>query len=169
MLVLMKKPENMGEAGSPDARAMACFNRFEAAYLGYAHDKEAYLYRPDGSQSQEDELAFIDGAEDPARIRDMASAWNKAVEDAFDKALAGMLDEAPPDETGRTCWLSAPRPLIYEMKKAAMALDGQAYDFAERMLLVNGHGYPTAVLQKDQLDHILAHPGDYASIEVYPK
>lgn len=169
MLVLMKKPENMGGAGSPDARAMACFNRFEAAYLGYAHDKEAYLYRPDGSQSQEDELAFVDGAEDPDHIKSIAEGWNKAVEDAFDQALAGMLDEAPPDETGRTCWLSAPRPLIYEMKKAAMALDGQAYDFAERMLLVNGHGYPTAVLQKDQLEHILSHPGDYASIEVYPK
>lgn len=169
MLVLMKKPENMGSAGSPDARAMACFNRFEAAYLGYVHDKEAYLYRPDGSQSQENELAFVDGTEDPDRIRDMASAWNKAVEDAFDKALAGMLDEAPPDETGRTCWLSAPRPLIYEMKKAAMALDGQAYDFAERMLLVNGHGYPTSVLEQGQLEHILSRPEDYASIEVYPK
>lgn len=169
MLVLMKKPENMGGAGSPDARAMACFNRFEAAYLGYAHDKEAYLYRPDGSQSQEDELAFVDGAEDPARIRDMASAWNGYVENAFQTALDALAACAPKGDGGHACWLGAAPNAIYEMKKAAIALDGQAYDFAERMLLVNGHGYPTAVLQKDQLEHILAHPEDYASIEVHPK
>lgn len=169
MLVLMKKPDGIGSAGSPDARAMACFNRFEAAYLGYVHDKEAYLYRPDGSQSQEDELAFVDGSEDPARIRDMASAWNGYVENAFQAALDALKACAPKDDDGRACWLDAAPNIIYEMKKAAIALDGQAYDFAERMLLVNGHGYPTAVLQKDQLEHILAHPGDYASIEVYPK
>lgn len=169
MLVLMKKPESMGSAGSPDARAMACFNRFEAAYLDHAHDKEAYLYRPDGSQSQEDELAFIDGAENPARIREIASAWNGHVEDAFQTALDALKACAPKGNSGHVYWLGAVPNAIYEMKKAAIALDGQAYDFAERMLLVNGHGYPTAVLQKDQLEHILAHPGDYASIEVTPK
>lgn len=50
-----------------------------------------------------------------------------------------------------------------------MALDGDFYVFADYALLVDGHSGFTVLMRDDDMARILACPGEYLIISVFPK
>lgn len=166
MLILMKKDARHADAGSPEELAKMLFRTAVEAYNDQAADREAYLHEPDEDDYAED-LSFVDGAADPDAIREMALGWNGNIAKAFDGSLSAVMSCAKGDGPGK--WLSVPGPLVYGLKKAAMALDNDFYSFAEKALLVNDQGYFTTRLQAAELADILAHPENYAAIDAAPK
>lgn len=169
MLVFMKLPEGLEAPPGSDAAAMACFRAFNDAYDDNADDDEAYLHQPDSERDAAECVSFVDGRSDPAGILRVAEGWNRTVSDTFDAVLEQLRASAPKRPDGTVDWLGAPSQTIYLMKKAAMALDGQVNDFADRALLVNRYGYPTALFEPDQLKAVQDDPSAYATLEVWPK
>lgn len=169
MFVFMKLPDDLDAPPGSDAAAMACFRVFNDAYDDHASDKEAYLHQPDSEEDAAECLSFVDGRSDPAKIVQVAESWNRTASDTFNAVLTQLHDNAPKRPDGTIEWLGAPSPMIYSMKKAAMALDGQVHDFADYALLVTKYGYPTALFQPDELQAVQDDPSSYATLEVWPK
>ena len=153
---------------SPDEAYLEFFDAFKSAYEDDAADGEAYLSDPSEDPSAA-AANFVDGALAPDEIRETASRWNGTVESTFDACLGQLRAQAPLNPDGSVHWLGAPSPAIYSFRKAAVALDGQFYDFADRILLVNEHRYPTAVFTERELAHAMACPEEYAMFDVWPK
>lgn len=171
MLVLMRLDPDEREQ-TRDGLAEACFRKFRDAFYDHADDPEVYLVDQTDMEDPASAMSFTDGAsgEDARkRILELVAGWNKNVESVFNASLDQLRAHAKTDENGSVLWLTGRSTDIYQLKKAAIALDGQAYDFADSLLLVNKHGYPTSLFDKDQLEHALAHPEDYVSFEVWPK
>lgn len=172
MNVLMRLQDGDRDHDDRDGFAAACFRKFADAFYDNAHDKEVYLYDPVGDERIDgvaEAIGLKDGRDDPEAVLSLARGWNAAVASLFDAALSQLISHAPKRPDGSTDWLAAPSTDIYQLKKEAMALDGQVYDFAEHALLVNQHMYPTSVLQPEELASIETAPSDYVAFEVWPK
>lgn len=120
-------------------------------------------------QLEEDHKRAVAEIDDEIRNIDMASGWNRRVQKDFDTAVKSLAGQLKPLPDGTYPWLDGSSTAIYELKKAAMALDGQFYDFANHALLVNQAQYFTTVLTSVELSDILQNPEHYAAIEVSPK
>ena len=114
-------------------------------------------------------LDFHDGAVEPERIVSLAEDWNKCIEKRLDAVLARMQAAAGPRHDGTRAWLDCPPSDIYALKKAAMALDGDFYDFADSALLMKDRNHLSVLLKDVELSDVMARPEDYAVIEVTPK
>ena len=108
-----------------------------------------------------------DGKADPEGIAELARSWNPGLADDFQRAISEAEQASAGVGAGR--WLSVPGQLVYGLKKAAMALDGDFYCFAEKALLVNEYRYFTTRLSDVELEDVARNPGSYAAIDVYPK
>lgn len=168
MLLLMKVPKSVRKDGqTADKLAQALFRIASYHYNEDCSDSEAYLWEPPDSYEMAKELSLLDGKTDPEALKTVAKDWNNSLARNFDTALAAILTATQSSE-GPDRWLAASSTQIYDMKKAAMALDNDFYAFAEYALLVNDK-YITTRLQDKELDAILAEPEDYAIITVHPK
>ena len=141
-------PEERPGSDDPAELALTLFLTARGAYDECAGDDEAYLADPEGM------------------IR-LASLWNLGLADDFQRALSEAEKASTGEDTRR--WLSVPGQIMYELKKAAMALDGDFFLFAEKALLVDEHRYFTTRLTDEELEDIVKNPGNYALIEVHPK
>ncbi len=166
MLVLMRVTADDRDA--PDF-ASACFRKFRDTFYDHVHDKEVYLYDPTDDEDVAEAISLIDGRERPDSILELARGWNASVERLFDASLRQLAEHAGKDAEGNTSWLTGRTTDIYQMKKAAMALDGQVHDSADHALLVNAHAYPTALFEPAELAAVESDPGSYVSFEVWPK
>lgn len=170
MRVLMKMPAYVNALPGGDEAAMDCFRSFDDAYNENASDGEAYLHQPDETEGAAAALGFVDGRSDPDAILHEAGLWNRRIANDFDAVLKQFLSSVPEHgRDGPAAWLTVPSPTAYALQKAVTALNGQAHDFADYALLVNGYGYPTSLFEPDQLDAIRAAPENYAILEVQPK
>lgn len=178
MLVLMKIPsEDMpdetalrdGSNNELDDAAEILFNTVKDQYNEQADCSDAYLHEYGDVSGLAENLGLVLGARDPDTIRDTAENWNKRVQKDFDNAVKTLARSLRPLPDGTYPWLDGSSTEIYALKKAAMALDGQFYDFADYALLVNQAQYFTTVLTSIELTDILRNPGQYAIIEVSPK
>ncbi len=165
MTVLLKlNDEYRVENGDKEAQAKAAFGHVSSVYADCADVSDAYLYDPETDYAEN--LNFIDGKDTPEKVLEIAEGWNSNIQATFGTALRKM-QASIHWTTGK--YLAMPSTLIYDVKKAAMALDNDFYAFADRALLVNRSGYMTTVLHGHELDAIRARPQDYAVIEVTPK
>lgn len=168
MLFLMKIPKGTRKDGqTADELAQALFRIASCQYNEDCSDSEAYLWEPTDTYDIAKELSLLDGKKDPEVLKTVAKGWNNSLARSFDAALAAILTAAQSLE-GPDRWLAASSTQMYDMKKAAMALDNDFYAFAEYALLVNDK-YITTRLQDKELAAILASPEDYAAITVHPK
>ena len=168
MKILMKiLPEERPVADDPAELALTLFRMARDAYGECAGDSEAYLAEPDASLPADEALGLLDGKADPEGIAELARSWNPGLADDFQRALSKAEQASAGVGAGR--WRSVPGQLVYGLKKAAMALDGDFYCFAEKALLVNEHRYFTTRLSDAELEDIGRNPGSYAVIDVYPK
>lgn len=172
MTILMKFP--VAERESPDdpnALALEAFALIGDAYDAAISDDDIVLSRigPTLESRAAELLDFHDGAVEPERIVSLAEDWNKCIERHLDAVLARMQAAAGFRPDGTRAWLDCPPSDIYALKKAAMALDGHVYAFAERALLVDEHRYLTTILRPEELLEIKSSPVDYVVLEVCPK
>lgn len=169
MRILLRIPDHElpeGE-GSRDETARTLFRIVADEYQDEASCSDAYLHQPDSDKGLAEELDLICGVDHPYKIRDIARSWNSDVLKEFDRSIKALMDKAPTGADGVRDWFAAGSTLIYDVKKAAMALDSDFYDFAEDALLVRR--YFTTVLTELELKDILDHPENYAVITVSPK
>lgn len=171
MLILLKHDDEIDSIDPKDieARARAAFDLIQDTYGCQAGDSEAYVYRPDDTDSFAEEIEYADGSAEPDKIRDAASNWNRTIQDQFDQALIRAEGEVKIGPDHRRQWLGIPSSCIYDLKKAAMALDNSFYDFAEHALLVNGKNFFTTILSERELADVMAHPERYSLIDVTVK
>lgn len=169
MFVLMKlMPNERPHNDDVNETAAAAFDKFCEVYEDQVRDPEVYLHRPDGmSGGIAEEISFRDGKTEADFIRVMAKNWNKTLADTFDKAFSVLEKTVPTNEDGARDWLKCDIYKIYDMKRAAMALDGQLYDFADYALLVRNH--ITTKLEPAELEDIMNHPENYVFIDAQPK
>ncbi len=167
MIVLMRVTED--DRDGTGALAETCFRKFRDTFYEYTHDKEVYLYDPTDEEDVAAAIGFADGAGHPETILGLARGWNAKIEAIFDASLKQLTEHADKDPDGNVRWLAGRACDIYQMKKAAMALDGQVNDYADHALLINHHMYPTAIIEPDEMTAIEADPGSYVTFEVYPK
>ena len=169
MRVLVKiNPFDRAEANDPNEVAAGAFSSVQSQYEDEASLDDSYLYEPDDPETFADELCLVDGLTDPERIKEIARGWNKRIQDEFDRCVTA-IHHAPQDLDGTVMYLQAAPSTIYDMKKAAMALDNSFYDFAENLLLVVREGYFTTILKDEDLADIEAHPENYVKIDVSAK
>ena len=170
MKVLIKIHSEREPAQTPDQLAQALFNRLQNAYLDQSGDREAYLLQPDvcGKHAAET-LSFIDGMENPETLKKEAENWNRRLEASFTMALHNMECTLKRRPGMGARWLSAPDPLLYDLKKAAMALDDDFYCFAECAVLTDVHDTLQCRLEDEEKNDIAAHPENYAILQVWPK
>ena len=173
MLLLIKTHPQKTDPANRDNVARFLFEQVRDTYDETSSCGDAYLADPDDSDGFAKGIGFIDGAETPNVIIDMARNWNRDIEKRFQQALetvnAHVTENPTPNILHYRPWLTCPRPYIYELKKAAMALDNSFYDFAERALLIDDHNIFTTVLKPEELADIEANPQNYVSITVEPK
>ena len=168
MKTLMKIfPEERPGSDDPVELALTLFLMARDAYDKCAGDDETYLADPGGSLPLDKAVGLLDGKADPEGMISLARSWNTDLADDFQRALSEA--EKATAGTGGHRWLSVPGQIMYELKKAAMALDGDFYIFAEKALLINEHRYFTTRLTDEELEDIGKNPGNYALIEVHPK
>lgn len=148
--------------------AAVLFNTVSEQYNEQVHDPDVYLYDYGDRSDMDKALNMIYGPDSPDKIKETAASWNQEIMDEFSRALKALADATPKTEAGALDWLRAPSPVIYDMKKAAMALDGDFYEYARQALLISKKGYFTTFLTDAQLEHILTHPEEYAVINVIP-
>lgn len=175
MKLLMNVPSGLRAAcGTPDELAMGLFARAKDAYEASASDHTAYLAEAWSAETAAAGLALVDGSARPQEVLDMARNWNQDVAMEFEHALnaaeAQVTCSTDPDKKGaRRQWLTCPKPALYRLKVAAMALDGDFYDFADSALLMKDRNHLSVLLKDVELSDIMARPEDYAVIEVTPK
>lgn len=170
MKALIKIQSERKPGQTPDQLAAALFGRLQSAYLDQSGDREAYLLQPEvcGEHIAET-LSFVDGMENPETLKKEAENWNGRLEASFTMALRNLecTLKRRPDMGAR--WLSAPDPLLYDLKKAAMALDDDFYCFAECAVLTNIDNILRCRLDDEEKKDILKHPEGYAILQVWPK
>lgn len=143
-------------------RALAAFARVKDEYDRTA-GAGAYLYESDDEDEMLGLLNPIDGRDDPGWLVRIAENWNAGIQKTYTDAVRALQDAAPEGN-----YLAHPDK-VYPVKKAAMALDGDFYMFADYALLVDGHGGFTVLMRDDDMARIRACPGDYLIISVFPK
>lgn len=143
-------------------RALAAFAQVKSEYDRTA-DAGAYLYESDDESQMLGLLNPVDGRDDPGWLVKIAEGWNAGIQKAYTDAVRGLQEAAPEGN-----YLAHPDK-VYPVKKAAMALDGEFYMFADRALLVDGRGGFTVLMRDDDMARIRACPGDYMIISVFPK
>lgn len=170
MHILLRMTEDVPSLLKPNDVALWAFSRISDQYNEQASDKEAYLTYNDTDLAAA-ALDLVDGRVKPEAIRETANKWNARIDADFADAMARLIVDAPAAVDGQPVQYTKTenRNTIYNMKKAAMALDDSFYCFGEYALLVNKYGYFTTVLQPDQWEDILAHPEMYLTLEVYTK
>lgn len=167
MKVLIKAADSRVSGESANDLAISLFNRINENYLDQSGDNEAYLLNPEGkSDSAAEDMFLIDGMEKPEEIVKEAAGWNKTLEDAFSKALEAVRADV---KNTPGAWLNANYVKIYQLKKAAMALDDDFYEFAESAVLIDDHVGLKCRITEEELNDIKAHPDDYAIVHVWPK
>lgn len=170
MKVLIKIKSEREPEQTPDQLAKALFNRLQNAYLDQSGDREAYLLQPDvcGEHTAEI-LSFVDGMENPETLKKEAENWNHELEASFTMALRNLECTLKRKPNMDAKWLNAPDPLLYDLKKAAMALNDDFYCFAECATLIDIHDTLQCRLDSKEKNDILEHPENYAILQVWPK
>lgn len=164
MQILLKIGDGLAPDGRPsDERALAAFARVKAEYNETVDDPAAYLHESDDESQMLGLMNPIDGRDDPGWLVRIAENWNAGIQKAYTDAVRALQDAAPEGN-----YLAHPDK-VYPVKKAAMALDGEFYMFADNALLVNGHSGFTVLMRDDDMARIRACPGDYLIISVFPK
>lgn len=164
--IAMLGPER--DEATTEILAHGLFDRLQETYCDYADDSEAYLHEPDDTGSYVEDMELVLGADDPGKIRSIAEGWNMSLAQEMERVLSKIQACQADGIHGARRWLSAATVDLYELKKAAMALDNDFYSFADKCLLLCGH--PTARFSNDaELAPVLADPGSYAVVAVYPK
>lgn len=170
MRILMHVPENIRqESHGREELASRLFRLASDIYNECADDREAYLLRPDSPNPVSEQIELLDGHEDPEKLKQEASGWDMAIAAEFEKAIAKALASQRSDHACAARWLDVPTDAAYALKKTAMALDDDFYSFAEQAVLRKGDGHFTTRLYQEHLNQILADPGSYAAITVWPK
>lgn len=147
--------------------AKDAFEQFCSAFDDTANDPEVYLRRPDEGEAMLEDISFRDGLMEPDFIRDRASGWNAQIQQDFNTALNDLVADVKTDENGVKNWLGCESYKIYNLKCAAMALDGSRYDFGEYALLIKS--YITVILEDVELREIMEHPEKFVYMDVTPK
>lgn len=164
MQILLKIGDGLApDERSSDERALAAFARVKTEYNETVDDPAAYLYESDDESQMLGLLNPVDGRDDPGWLVKIAEGWNAGIQKAYTDAVRGLQEAAPEGN-----YLAHPDK-VYPVKKAAMALDGEFYMFADRALLVDGRGSFTVLMRDDDMARIRACPGDYLIISVFPK
>ena len=169
MRVLVKiHPIDRAETDNPNEVAAMAFSSVSSQYETEASISDSYLYKPDDPDNFAEEVNLVDGTTNPDEIKSIAKSWNDHIQDNFDKCLRAM-SASPQDLDGTVQYLMAAHDTIYEMKKAAIALDNSFYDFAEDLLLIVPEGYFTTIIPPNQMAEIEANPENYVKIDVTAK
>lgn len=141
--------------------AETVFKYVNSVYNDTAPDNEAYLH-----EEEPEDIECIFGSDNPDAIVKAAEGWNKQLLDDFTHALKQVPIDLSPESLADYKYSSQ----IYALRKAAMAIDGAFYSYAEYALLVDSNAtYFTTVLHTAELKEIQANPENYALIEVWPK
>ena len=103
---------------------------------------------------------FVFGTDDPEEILKAAKGWNDAIVARLYAAIEAYL-QSPRQTT------------LYDLKKAAMAADDDLYSFGDEAVLVpdsqTGSYWLHPNLHEEQFDEIMAHPENFAIVEVATK
>lgn len=169
MEVLIRLPKELSEQNlSPNELAETLHKQVCQLYNESVSDSEAYIQSIPAGVLPSRHLELVAGTIDPESIKSIGQSWNDTQSEAFTRAIKNVYEHAG-RTSGQTLWHTAPKTDIYVLKKAAMALDDDFYDFADRALLVDKYGRFTTILTADEICEITEHPEQFACITVYPK
>lgn len=157
VLVRLNRNDEEWDSMTAEERRQELYSLTKTIYEWSSDDDEAYLCDSIG------ECVF--GFEEPERLRNVVREWNPGIIGDFRFALEAIMQEERVNGT-----IQIDSSASYEMKKAAMALDGDFYPFAGKATcLGEAQNYFSTYVKPTELEEIMMDPSDFAMIEVYPK
>lgn len=167
MEILMKIPDDLVEPGmTREHIAMRLHAHVSDVYDTTFEDSTMFLRTPDDPCDKSCRLIL--GTESPKTVITRAKCWNPILNARWASALAEWKKEAVYVPGKGKDWLKANAVLIYQAKKALMALDNDLAYNADFAVLVNDYDYFTCTLTDEELDAVVAHPEQYAILTVWP-
>lgn len=150
---------NIETLANEDRTARNVFKIVKSLYEDSTDVRDSYLYEPD----DDSDIDCIFGSEHPDIILENAQSWNQKIVNDLNRCIK---QEYTADDLDSDTY----NPLLYDLKKAAMAADNDFYAFADYATAIDPDQaiFRTTLSKKESLA-VFAHPENYALIEMYPK
>lgn len=150
---------NIETLANEDRTAQNVFKIVKNLYEDSTDIRDSYLYEPDNASN----INCIFGFEQPDIILKNAQSWNNRI---FEELNRCVQHKYTADDLESDTY----RPMLYDLKKAAMTADNDFYAFADYAAAIDPEQavFQTTISKTERM-YVLAHPEAYALIEVYPK